>query len=159
VITVLAETLALALVLASPGTPPAKAALELQPDNAARARRGLLPRKVTRARSPSRARRMVLVPKAPTWLGEPGAPVEPAPEYFAEPAVAGEEPRSGRVVPVVAAVEREEAAPLRVAVDAVAVQLLLVRHRGEASRPAVRATLGAAEIEAVVIRREAPLAW
>lgn len=84
----LAATLTLALALASPGAPLARPHVETSTDNVARARRGLLPRKAARARPASHARRLV-VPQAPTWLGEPGDVTEP--EVAAEAA--------GEVVP------------------------------------------------------------
>lgn len=76
------QILVLSLALASPGAR-ARPGIQPSPENAARARSGLLPRKVVRARPPGRARRIVLVPQAPTWLGEPGEVEEP----LAEPAV------------------------------------------------------------------------
>lgn len=87
VIAVLAQTLAIALALASPGARPA---VEPLPDNVVRARRGLLPRKAAKPRPASRLRRAVLLPPAPTWLGEPGQVTEPAPEAVvaAEPVAA-----------------------------------------------------------------------
>lgn len=85
VIPVIAQTLAMALVLASPGARPA---VEPLPDNAVRARRGLLPRKAAKPRPASRVRRAVMKPPAPTWLGEPGQVTEPVPE---PPAVAASE--------------------------------------------------------------------
>jgi hypothetical protein len=42
-------------------------------DNAARAKRGLLPRKAAKAPPATRGRRIVVVPSAPTFLGEPEA--------------------------------------------------------------------------------------
>lgn len=83
----LAETLSLLLVLASAGTPRAQPAIDPQPDNAIRARRGLLPRKVVRTKPPQRGRRVVL-PQAPTWLGEPGEVADlatPGPGVVLEP--------------------------------------------------------------------------
>ena len=148
------ETLALALVLASSGSPPARAALQLQPDNAARARRGLLPRKVVRAQPPSRAARIVLVPRAPTWLGEPGEPVEPAP-VAVEPAVdVRPEPIAARVEPVLAAADDGPAA-LRAWVDAVAVEVSLAPRRAGADAAVLRATVAAPQLEVVTIRRRA----
>ena len=151
----LAETLALALVLASPGSPPARDALLLQPDNAARARRGLLPRKVVRTRPPSRARRIVLGSQAPTWLGEPGELAEPAPEIAVAPAVGpSPEPIAARVEPVLAAVDDGTAA-LRASVDAVAVEVSLARRDAGADGAVLRATVAAPQLEVVTIRRRA----
>lgn len=160
----LAETLALALALASTGTPRALPGIDPQPDNATRARRGLLPRKVPRARPPSRARRVVLLPPAPTWLGEPGEPVEAAPAVAAAPvldlaveaasaqleapgletvaAAAGDPPAAGavasRVEPVCAGEPAADGPPpLRAAVQGAEVELLLVHRFAEPAPPEV----------------------
>jgi hypothetical protein len=76
--------------------PPGAAAL----DNAARAKRGLLPRKATKAPPAARARRIVVVPSAPTFLGEPEA--APAASIVA---VSADDPADGlrRPRPMVAA--------------------------------------------------------
>jgi hypothetical protein len=68
--------LVLWLAAAGPAGEPPRAAP--RDDNAARAERGLLPRKVRRPARASRARRVVLVPPAATWLGEPDPLPEPA---------------------------------------------------------------------------------
>lgn len=150
----IAQTLALALVLASPGARPA---LEPLPDNAVRARHGLLPRKVVRARAPARGRRVVLLPPAPTWLGEPGEGTEPAPEALFEPAVdAAAEPLAARVEPAVAALTAspEEAPPTLVAaLEGAAVEWLVLRRRHEPEAPAVEATISEPELQAVLVRR------
>src|SRR6266511_3072480 len=87
---------------------------ELRVENAARARRGLLPRKVTKARAPGRSKRVVLLPPAPIFLGEPTGVTEP-------------------VLATAAAVEAPEEAtagpPLRVALAGAEVQVLMVRRR------------------------------
>jgi hypothetical protein len=75
----LAPALSVLLWLAAPASA-ADAARAGPPrdDNAARARRGLLPRKARRPERASRSRRIVVVPPAATWLGEPDALPEPA---------------------------------------------------------------------------------
>lgn len=146
----LAETLALALVLASPGSPPARSAVSSPPDNASRARRGLLPRKVARARPASRGRRIVLLPPAPTWLGEPAAPGEVAPalDERVEPVVAARvEPVSGEAAP--GALPGELGATLAGA----EVDLLLVRRFTRPEPTALRVDLSEPELQVVVIRR------
>jgi hypothetical protein len=66
---VIAVCAALVLSLASAtGANPAAAGAPL--DNAARAKLGLLPRKVSRGPPASRARRIVVLRPAPTFLGE-----------------------------------------------------------------------------------------
>jgi len=81
---------------------------ELRAENAARARRGLLPRKLAKARAPNRSRRIVLLPPAPTFLGEP-------------------------VITPAAALERAEEAtespPLWAVLDGAEVQMVMVRRR------------------------------
>jgi hypothetical protein len=175
-IAVLAQTLALALALASPGGRPA---VEPLPDNAARARRGLLPRKVVKARPPARGgRRIVLLPQAPTWLGEPGeiaAPaagevIEVAPGVIAEPALASmAEPALTAVVePALAAAPRVEAvetvaavvpapdeAPpeVRAAVEGAEVGWVLVRRLEEPEDPALQATVSEPELQVLLVRR------
>jgi hypothetical protein len=121
--------------------------LALQPDNAARARRGLLPRKVVRTQAP-RARRIVRT-QAPTWLGEPGgAAVVVAPAVDAGPEAA-------------TAIEPAEAPdptwPIRAAADAVAVEWRVVRHAAAGDTPhPLRATVSAPDVELVVMRRRPP---
>ena len=84
----LAPVLVLLLSMAASAGPEAAPRAPPRDDNAARAKRGLLPRKVARVR-PS-TRRIVIVPPAPTYLGEP----EPIPEpvLFAQSAAEGAEP-------------------------------------------------------------------
>ena len=143
---VLAETLAAVLALASAGTPHPRET-GLSPENAARARRGLLPRKAAvRARPAPQLRHIVLLPPAPTFLGEPGyvAPlVEPAPEARIEPAADPIEPASavevaGPAAPRWVALEgaeveavvsrRGDPAPLRAAVEEAEVEVFVRRH-------------------------------
>jgi hypothetical protein len=142
---VLAETLAAILALASAGTPHPREA-GLSPENTARAHRGLLPRKATvRARPEPRLRHIVLLPPAPTWLGEPGevAPlVEPAPEARIEPAAAPIEPAGAFEVAV-------PAAPRWVAVEGAEVEAVVSR-RGDPAP--LRAAVEEAEVE-VFVRR------
>jgi len=141
---VLAETLAAILALASAGTPHPREA-GLSPENTARAHRGLLPRKATvRARPEPRLRHIVLLPPAPTWLGEPGevAPlVEPAPEARIEPAADPIEPAS--------ALEVAPAAPRWVALEGAEVEAVVSR-RGDPAP--LRAAVEEAEVE-VFVRR------
>lgn len=143
-IAVIAETLALALVVASPGSPPARAALALQPDNTVRARRGLLPRKMVRMQSPAR-RRIVLLPQAPTWLGEPDDPAELAPEPAVDVAAGAV---AARVTPVPAA----DGGVVRVSLEDVAVEARLVQPSAGADVAALRATVAAPQLE-VLVRR------
>ncbi len=86
----------LVLLLSMAASAAAEGAPRPQPrdDNAARAKRGLLPRKVARVRP--RTRRIVIVPPAPTYLGEP----EPVPEpvLFAGSAEGAEPPRVNAAV-------------------------------------------------------------
>lgn len=175
----IAQTLALALVLAAPGprpaARPARAAPELQPDNAVRARRGLLPRKVARPRPASRVRRVVLVPPAPTWLGEPGEPIaagpDPAPpeevvteivlgadpvvagaEVTPEPAVVAPEPvAAAGAEPPPAVAPGPDAASFAVALAGAEVGWLLVR-RLEEPEATLQATISGAELEVVLVR-------
>ena len=113
----LANCLILVVSLApAAGAPPARPdpRPELRVENAARARRGLLPRKVSKARAPGRSKRIVLLPPAPIFLGEPAGVTEP-------------------VLATAAAVEAPEEAtagpPLRVALAGAEVQVLMVRRR------------------------------
>lgn len=151
----IAQTLALALVVSSPGPARTRPAAVLQPDNLVRARHGLLPRKVVRARARPRARGrlVVLLPPAPTWLGAPAEPAADAPTTG--PAVdAAVAPIAGSVEPA-AAVARAEAPPgLSGSVEGVAVRWMLVRHRAAwEPEAAVRATIAGSELEAVLVRR------
>jgi hypothetical protein len=154
--TVLAETLALLLSITSTATPRAQPGIEV-PDNSARARRGLLPRKVVRPRSPARGRRMVLRPQAPTWLGEPAAPGEPAPDGVLELAVdTAAEPVVARIEPVVAAgVPDETPEAVRASLQGADVELLLIRRLAEPEGAAVEVTVGEPELQVVVVRRRA----
>lgn len=151
---VIAETLALALVVASTAPVRARTALALPPDNVARAHRGLLPRKVVRTRA-LRGRRVVLLPRAPTWLGEPSDPG--VDEGAAEPAL------DGAVTPVVlvepASAEAPAEAPaealpvLSASVEGAAVQWMLVRSRAAWEEPAVEAAIAEPELEVMLVRR------
>ncbi len=147
-----AGILALAVVLASPGVR-ARPAIQLSPENADRARHGLLPRKAFRARTPARGRRIVLLPRAPTWLGEPGGVADP----IVEPAVDGDDALAAgdAVVPVAMndapagaaePVPGPWAAARGVAVDAVVVRSL-------AGAPAISAAASGTEVEAVIVHR------
>lgn len=172
----LAETLALALLLASPGSPRARPGLDAPADNGARARRGLLPRKATK-RSLPRGRRIVLLPQAPTWLGEPN---EPAPEAEleavvqpsvgdpsgVEPAAVGPsviepsaaEPALAARVEPASGIAPEEAPPaLSAALEGAEVNLLLVRRFPVAEpEPEVRVALAEPELVVLVRRLAAP---
>lgn len=152
----IAETLALFLSVTSTGIPRAQPALEV-PDNFARARRGLLPRKVVRSRPPPRGRRMVLRPEPPTWLGEPAVLAAPGPDGAVELAVdTAAEPVAARVEPAAAVVAPDAAPPeVRAALEGVDVELLLVRRLAEPEGAAVQATLGEPTLEVVVVRRPA----
>lgn len=138
----IAETLALALVVLAPGARSAAVGREASADNATRARRGLLPRKAGRSPVAARGRRVVLLPPAPTWLGEPAG----VPDASAEPLVeaAAFDPPE----------EREAPAPLRAAVEGVDVGLVLVRRASSAhAHPLVRAEVEGVEVGAVLLRR------
>lgn len=152
----LAETLALLLSVTSAVTPRAQPGIEA-PDNSARARRGLLPRKIVRPRSPARGRRMVLRPQAPTWLGEPAAPVEPMPDGALELAVdSAAEPVVARIEPAVAAaVPDETPEAVRAALQGADVELLLIRRLADPEDAAVEATVGEPELQVVLVRRRA----
>ena len=143
----LAETLAALLSLASTGTPRARAEAGLSPENSARARRGLLPRKAAvRARPAPRLRHIVLLPPAPTWLGEPGevAPIgEPATEARIEPAADPLEPVAAPDVPA-------PAAPRWAAVEGAEVEAVVTR-RGDPDL--LRAAVEEAEVAVFVRRR------
>jgi hypothetical protein len=145
---VLAETLALALVLAAPGSPLARSAVDAPPNNLARARRGLLPRKVVRARPPGRSRRVVLLPQAPSWLGEPGETIEPVLESAVEPAVAVQ------VEPVSARGEDPGEVPdlVSASLAGAEVEVVLLRRRPDPPEPVIRAVLEAPEVEVVLVR-------
>lgn len=148
----LVQTLALAFVLASPGSPPARRAVDAPPDNTVRARRGLLPRKIVRTRTSSRGRRVVLLPQAPTWLGEPAEPDDVAPLADAvEPAVAARvEPVSGD------AASGEPPGTLGASLAGAEVELLLVRRFAPVEPPPLSAEVSGAELQVLVIRRLAP---
>ncbi len=148
----LAQTLALALVVASPGSRPAQTGLALQTDNSARARRGLLPRKVVQA--PRRVRGRLLRPDGPTWLGEPGEVSGEEPEAVVEPTL------DGAVVPAVArAVTALQVGapplPLRAAIEEVAVEAFVLRPRAAPPVPVLRAPVARPRLEAMFIRRAA----
>lgn len=150
----LAETLALLLSVTSTGTPRAQPGIEV-PDNSARAKRGLLPRKVVRPRAPARGRRLVLRPQAPTWLGEPAVPLDPAPEGALELAVdTAAVPMVARVEPAVAAGVPDDApGAVRAALQGADVELVLIRRLAEPEDAAVEATAGEPELQVVVLRR------
>jgi hypothetical protein len=138
---VIAETLALALVVLAPGARSAAVGWEARADNATRARRGLLPRKAARSPVVARGRRVMLLPSAPTWLGEPAVPDE-NPQPWVE--AAAFEPRE----------DREAPAALRAAVEGVDVALLVVRRAPSAQvHPLVRAEVEGVEVGAVLLRR------
>lgn len=160
----LAETLSLLLVLASAGTPRAQPAIDPQPDNAIRARRGLLPRKVVRTKPPQRGRRVVILPQAPTWLGEPGEVADlatPGPAVVLEPVAdrRDEAPTGPAVVeaalaPVIepapaAGATLAEAAPLAV-VETVAPA---VAADEEDPSEALRAVLAGVDVGVVLLQR------
>lgn len=148
----IAQTLALALVVSSPGPARTRPAAVLQPDNLVRARHGLLPRKVVRARARPRARGrlVVLLPPAPTWLGAPAEPAADAPGTGPAVDAAGA-PIAGPVEPAAAVAE---APGLSGSVEGVAVRWMLVRHRAAwEPEAAVRATIAGSELEAVLVRR------
>jgi hypothetical protein len=142
---VLAPLLAAALALTSAGTPRAKADAA-SPENAARARRGLLPRKTARLRSPARLRHIVVLPPAPTWLGEPGllAPEEPVAEIRIEPVSDPLDPPAG------APEARGPAGARWAALAGAEVEAILTR-RGDA--PLLRAAFEEPEVEVFVRRR------
>jgi hypothetical protein len=101
----LATSLSLVLWLAAAAGPGGEAhAGPRRDDNAARAERGLLPRKVRRPERAPRARRIVVVPPAATWLGEP----DPLPEPAALPARAEPADEPSRPATIAAAVSGVE---------------------------------------------------
>jgi hypothetical protein len=153
---VIAATVALVLALASPGAARARTPAGAPESNAARARRGLLPRKLAK-RPSSHARRVVLLPPAPTWLGEPGGVADPL-VVLAE---AGEPGSDGaaraRLAPMAAADAPEEAAAATgpwASAEGTEVRAVIVRRAPEGSA-ALRAGVAGAQVQAV-IRRTAP---
>jgi hypothetical protein len=153
---VIAATLALALALAAPGATREPAPADPSQTNVARARRGLLPRKLVR-RPPPRGRRVVLLPPAPTWLGEPGGVTEPV-VVLAEAAETGPVGAGARLAPMAAADAPNEvaaAAGAWASAEGAEVSAVLVR-RPARERPApLRAAVVGADVEAV-IRRTTP---
>ncbi len=147
----LAETLALALALAFSGTPRGGLEATLTPENAARARRGLLPRKAERVRPASRSRRIVSVPQAPTWLGEPGEVVAPAGEAPVAESIAPAATVALEVASAVAGEDPPAGAASWVAMEGAQVEAVLRRGRRR-EPPAFRAAVEEAEVE-VMVRR------
>jgi hypothetical protein len=166
---VLAHALAVALALATAGSgsggtrkpqprrqPSRDApALDLEAENAFRARRGLLPRKVRRV-VPSGKRRLVLVPPSPAWLGEQLATDEPVPAAVTASApVAASAPIAALApLPVVAIPEEiTDASVVRAALQGASVEILLVRRAANGEGPFVDATVEGALVDAVLLRR------
>ncbi|HET8541797.1 MAG TPA: hypothetical protein VFL83_18110 [Anaeromyxobacter sp.] len=98
----LAPSLSLLVWLAAGAGPDGEARPRPRDENVARAERGLLPRKVRRT-PPAGTRRIVVVPPAATWLGEP----DPLPEPASLPAAAGPE-RPARPAAIAGAVSGVE---------------------------------------------------
>jgi hypothetical protein len=154
---VIAATVALALALA-PGAARQRPPAEPSQTNAARARRGLLPRKLVR-RPPSRARRVVLLPASPTWLGEPTGVADPVVVLADAEGAAPEGAARARLAPMAAADAPDEVAastgPWASAAGTEVSVLLVVRPSGGRGPGPLQAGVAGAEVQAV-IRRAAP---